>query len=80
MEKERNTNDNFTDTSNVEFSHCTEGITNKLIKATQKSNKTSVLIRAYGKNSEVLIDRQQELIVGIEILYTLNFNFLEILN
>lgn len=42
----------------------TDGITNKLLKCTHKPTKTKVLIRAYGKNSELLIDRNQELIVS----------------
>ncbi|CAI2182652.1 11047_t:CDS:10 [Funneliformis geosporum] len=38
-----------------------DGITNKLIKCTNKALNFSVLIRAYGNKSEVLIDRKQEI-------------------
>ncbi|KAJ2705543.1 hypothetical protein FB645_002332 [Coemansia sp. IMI 203386] len=41
---------------------CKDGITNKLIQCTNKSVGTTVLIRAYGKHTEVIIDRNQELI------------------
>ncbi|KAJ1798712.1 hypothetical protein LPJ75_006798, partial [Coemansia sp. RSA 2598] len=41
---------------------CKDGITNKLIQCTNKRIGTTVLIRAYGKHTEVIIDRNQELI------------------
>ncbi|KAJ1851870.1 hypothetical protein LPJ73_002940, partial [Coemansia sp. RSA 2703] len=40
---------------------CKDGITNKLIQCTNKRKDITVLIRAYGKNTEVIIDRNQEL-------------------
>lgn len=53
----------------IEFVRFTEGITNTLMKATKrrpgKTNfeveKDAILIRAYGKDTEVLIDREREL-------------------
>ncbi|KAI7830052.1 kinase-like domain-containing protein [Kickxella alabastrina] len=44
------------------FNQCKDGITNKLIQCTNKSKDITVLIRAYGKHTEVIIDRSQELI------------------
>ncbi|KAI8320171.1 kinase-like protein [Martensiomyces pterosporus] len=41
---------------------CKDGITNKLIQCTNKQTGLTVLIRAYGKHTEVIIDRDQELI------------------
>ncbi|KAJ1720651.1 hypothetical protein LPJ53_004737 [Coemansia erecta] len=40
---------------------CKDGITNKLIQCTNKREDITVLIRAYGKHTEVIIDRTQEL-------------------
>ncbi|KAJ1994731.1 hypothetical protein H4R33_000154 [Dimargaris cristalligena] len=48
--------------TDLDLIQCKDGITNKLVRCTNRRNGTSVLIRAYGKNSEVLIDRNQELI------------------
>ncbi|KAL8689893.1 MAG: hypothetical protein Q9218_004542 [Villophora microphyllina] len=53
---------------NVEFVRFKEGITNTLLKAVKKRqgytekdiDENSVLIRAYGKGTEVLIDRERE--------------------
>ncbi|KAK9764191.1 hypothetical protein K7432_008508 [Basidiobolus ranarum] len=47
--------------SELTFTQCKDGITNKLVRC-KHSDGQSVLIRAYGKKSEVLIDRRQELI------------------
>ncbi|KAJ1960200.1 hypothetical protein IWQ62_004316 [Dispira parvispora] len=41
---------------------CKDGITNKLIRCINDREDMSVLIRSYGKNTEILIDRNQELI------------------
>ncbi|KAJ1981802.1 hypothetical protein H4R35_000568 [Dimargaris xerosporica] len=49
------------------LAQCKDGITNKLVRCTNRQKDLSVLIRAYGKNSERLIDRNQELI-NIHIL------------
>ncbi|KAG1456848.1 hypothetical protein G6F55_006268 [Rhizopus delemar] len=46
----------------IEFVQCKDGITNQLIKATHKPTDFSVLVRAYGKGSELIIDRNQEII------------------
>lgn len=56
-------------TGDIELVQCTDGITNKLVKCTFKPDNTTFLIRAYGKKSEVLIDRQQELIVSIDVCF-----------
>lgn len=45
---------------------CTNGITNKLVKATHFDE--TILIRTYGKGSGLLIDRKQELSVIIIII------------
>jgi ethanolamine kinase len=53
----------------IEFVRFTEGITNTLLKATKRRpgktdfeiEQDAVLIRAYGKDTEVLIDREREL-------------------
>ncbi|RHZ47949.1 hypothetical protein Glove_564g24 [Diversispora epigaea] len=45
----------------LEFTQCREGITNMLIKCTNKrSQESSVLIRTYGNKTDVIIDRNQE--------------------
>ncbi|KAI8610954.1 kinase-like domain-containing protein [Chytriomyces sp. MP71] len=44
----------------VKFSHQTQGLTNKLVKCTWRSH--SVLIRTYGKGTDSLIDRNQEML------------------
>ncbi|KAI8816809.1 kinase-like domain-containing protein [Fimicolochytrium jonesii] len=40
----------------------TAGITNKLFRATHKPSGHAVLVRTYGKGSDILIDRNQELV------------------
>ncbi|KAI9591562.1 choline/ethanolamine kinase [Syncephalis fuscata] len=40
---------------------CKDGITNKLIRCTHIPSQTNILIRAYGRRSEVIIDRKQEI-------------------
>lgn len=45
----------------IAFTVCTEGITNKLMKVSHKDS--SLLIRMYGEHSEILIDRENELLV-----------------
>ncbi|RKP26588.1 choline/ethanolamine kinase [Syncephalis pseudoplumigaleata] len=40
---------------------CKDGITNKLVRCTHVPSQTNVLIRAYGRRSEVIIDRKQEI-------------------
>ncbi|KAF9578217.1 hypothetical protein BGW38_006104 [Lunasporangiospora selenospora] len=47
-----------TDISYIQFK---DGITNKLICCTHNPTGTQVLVRAYGKKSEVIIDRKQEI-------------------
>eukprot|EP00761_Pharyngomonas_kirbyi_P006599 gb/GECH01006607.1/.p1 GENE.gb/GECH01006607.1/~~gb/GECH01006607.1/.p1 ORF type:complete len:371 (+),score=81.98 gb/GECH01006607.1/:1-1113(+) len=49
----------FEKPEDVKVSTLTGGITNKLFKCT--SNGTSVLVRIYGKNTELLINREKEL-------------------
>ncbi|KAJ2959506.1 hypothetical protein NQZ79_g5015 [Umbelopsis isabellina] len=46
----------------VKFQQCKDGITNQLVKVTHTPDNMSVLVRAYGKGSELIIDRKQELI------------------
>ncbi|KAJ1958795.1 hypothetical protein EC988_000067 [Linderina pennispora] len=46
----------------LEMKQCKDGITNKLIQSTNRRTGVTVLIRAYGKHTEVIIDRDQELI------------------
>ncbi|KAG2180176.1 hypothetical protein INT43_003965 [Umbelopsis isabellina] len=46
----------------IKFHQCKDGITNQLVKVTHTPNNMSVLVRAYGKGSELIIDRKQELI------------------
>ncbi|KAG9301683.1 hypothetical protein G9A89_016754 [Geosiphon pyriformis] len=43
------------------FFQCKDGITNKLVKCTNTTFNFSILIRAFGNKSEVLIDRKQEI-------------------
>ncbi|KAJ1670554.1 hypothetical protein GGF38_001444 [Coemansia sp. RSA 25] len=45
------------------LTQCKDGITNKLMQCTNKRVGKTVLIRAYGKRTEVIIDRNQELIL-----------------
>ncbi|KAJ2260893.1 hypothetical protein GGI01_002679 [Coemansia sp. RSA 376] len=44
------------------LNQCKDGITNKLMQCTNKRVGKTVLVRAYGKRTEVIIDRNQELI------------------
>ncbi len=44
----------------LNLSICTTGLTNKLVKVTHKSGHV-VLVRVYGRGTDVLIDREQEL-------------------
>ncbi|KAJ3182774.1 hypothetical protein HDU87_008113 [Geranomyces variabilis] len=46
----------------VKLVQCTAGITNKLVRCIHKPSDFSVLVRIYGKGSDVLIDRSQELL------------------
>ncbi|CAG8435326.1 5553_t:CDS:2 [Diversispora eburnea] len=46
----------------LEFTQCKDGITNMLIKCSnKKSQKSPVLIRTYGNKTEMIIDRNQEI-------------------
>ncbi|GBC01839.1 hypothetical protein RclHR1_04350015 [Rhizophagus clarus] len=45
----------------LELEQCKDGITNKLIKCTNRPLNFSILIRTYGNKSEILIDRKQEI-------------------
>ncbi|KAI9016359.1 kinase-like domain-containing protein [Phycomyces nitens] len=53
----------------IKFVQCKDGITNQLVKVTHQPTDMSVLVRAYGKGSEKIIDRKQE-IVNIVTLST----------
>ncbi|KAL1934273.1 hypothetical protein VTP01DRAFT_6455 [Rhizomucor pusillus] len=46
----------------VKFVQCKDGITNQLVRVTHMPTDFSVLVRAYGKGSELIIDRKQEVI------------------
>ncbi|KAF7729432.1 hypothetical protein EC973_004411 [Apophysomyces ossiformis] len=46
----------------IQFTQCKDGITNQLVRVTHIPTDFSVLVRAYGKGSELLIDRRQEII------------------
>ncbi|KAJ3039519.1 Ethanolamine kinase [Rhizophlyctis rosea] len=46
----------------VKLIQCTAGITNKLVRCVHIPTGESALVRAYGKGSDLLIDRQQELL------------------
>jgi ethanolamine kinase len=48
--------------SEVQLDQCKDGITNKLVLATHGPSGEKVLIRSYGRRSEVIIDRNQEII------------------
>ncbi|KAF9107293.1 hypothetical protein BGX27_008800 [Mortierella sp. AM989] len=48
-------------TDDISYLQFKDGITNKLICCTHNSTGTQVLVRAYGKKSEVIIDRRQEI-------------------
>ncbi|KAH8551020.1 kinase-like domain-containing protein [Umbelopsis sp. PMI_123] len=47
--------------NNVKFIQCKDGITNQLVRVVHTLDNVSVLVRAYGKGSELIIDRKQEL-------------------
>lgn len=66
----------------LKLTQCTEGITNKrktcmksklfyllVMKCKNSSTGQVVLIRAYGKKSELIIDRQSELLVKHRIIF-----------
>ncbi|OBZ89825.1 Ethanolamine kinase 2 [Choanephora cucurbitarum] len=44
----------------IKFVQCKDGITNQLVRVTYQPTDFSVLVRAYGKGSELIIDRKQE--------------------
>ncbi|KAI9261681.1 kinase-like domain-containing protein [Phascolomyces articulosus] len=46
----------------IKFVQCKDGITNQLVRVTHRPSDFSVLIRAFGRKSEILIDRRQEII------------------
>ncbi|KAI9486588.1 MAG: kinase-like domain-containing protein [Benjaminiella poitrasii] len=46
----------------IQFVQCKDGITNQLVRVTYKPMDFSVLVRAYGKGSELIIDRKQEIL------------------
>ncbi|KAI8149143.1 kinase-like domain-containing protein [Fennellomyces sp. T-0311] len=46
----------------IKFVQCKDGITNQLVRATYQPTDFSVLVRAFGRKSEILIDRKQEII------------------
>ncbi|KAJ2386209.1 hypothetical protein GGI23_006543, partial [Coemansia sp. RSA 2559] len=46
----------------INFKECKEGITNKLVMCINRTRDTTVLIRAYGKNTDFIIDRNSELV------------------
>ncbi|KAF8978254.1 hypothetical protein BGZ46_006661 [Entomortierella lignicola] len=48
-------------TNDISYLQFKDGITNKLICCTHNPTGTQVLVRAYGKKSEVIIDRRQEI-------------------
>ncbi len=50
------------DGQEVEYVECKDGITNKLMRCTHVATRTSILIRAYGKKSELIINRGAELV------------------
>ncbi|KAJ1731275.1 hypothetical protein LPJ61_002615 [Coemansia biformis] len=47
--------------ADLDLEQNTDGITNKLVRCTNRRAGLTVLIRAYGKNTEIIIDRSQEL-------------------
>ena len=57
----------FPDSVNPTFEQFTDGITNKLIKCTFESRNElqCFLVRAYGKKTEILINREQEFLNAI---------------
>lgn len=48
--------------ADLAITRCTDGITNKLLKATNTQTNEAVLIRCYGHGTSVIIDRKNELI------------------
>ncbi|TPX66863.1 hypothetical protein SpCBS45565_g04229 [Spizellomyces sp. 'palustris'] len=46
----------------VKFIQCTAGITNKLVRCLHQPTGESALVRCYGKGSDILIDRRQEML------------------
>ncbi|KAJ2662548.1 hypothetical protein IWW48_001790 [Coemansia sp. RSA 1200] len=46
----------------IVLNECKEGITNKLVMCVNKTKGLTVLIRAYGKNTDFIIDRNAELL------------------
>ncbi|KAG2209168.1 hypothetical protein INT47_005460 [Mucor saturninus] len=46
----------------IKFVQCKDGITNQLVRVTYTPTDFSVLVRAYGKGSELIIDRKQEVL------------------
>ncbi|CAO3600906.1 unnamed protein product [Absidia cylindrospora] len=50
------------DKEKLNFVQCKDGITNQLVRVTDTVSKQSVLVRAYGKGSERIIDRKQEIV------------------
>ncbi|KAJ2633841.1 hypothetical protein H4R22_000116 [Coemansia sp. RSA 1290] len=44
------------------FKECKDGITNNLVQCTNQRTRLTVLVRAYGSHTEVIIDRNQELV------------------
>ena len=50
-------------TSDISFVHFTEGITNKIVCATNMQNNFRVNIRTFGSYTEYLIDRDMELLI-----------------
>ncbi|KAJ2454740.1 hypothetical protein EV183_001324 [Coemansia sp. RSA 2336] len=47
--------------SELAFKECKDGITNNLVQCTNQRTRLTVLVRAYGNHTEVIIDRNQEL-------------------
>ncbi|CAG8648923.1 2731_t:CDS:2 [Ambispora gerdemannii] len=54
----------------LEFFEITSGLTNKLVKVTNKKTGFEALVRTYGNNSEIFIDREKEIlnVVALSIL------------
>ena len=50
-------------TSDISFAHFTEGITNKIVCATNIQNNFRVNIRTFGSYTEYLIERDMELLI-----------------
>ncbi|KAI8078200.1 kinase-like domain-containing protein [Gilbertella persicaria] len=46
----------------IKFVQCKDGITNQLVRVTYEPTDFSLLVRAYGKGSELIIDRKQEVV------------------